>query len=71
MVDDLATRSDGAHQDPGGAPGEGLLARIGKYEIMKVIGEGGFGRVFLGHDPDTGRRVAVKVPRRALTTREG
>ena len=31
----------------------------------------GFGRVFLGHDPDTGRRVAVKVPRRALTTREG
>ena len=66
MVDEPATRSEGARPNPSSSPADqGLPARIGKYEIIQVIGEGGYGRVFLGHDPDTSRRVAVKVPRRS------
>lgn len=36
-------------------------ARIGKYEITDVIGEGGMGAVYKGTDPRIGRTVAIKV----------
>lgn len=36
-------------------------ARIGKYEIIKEIGKGTTGDVYLSHDPYYGRDVAVKV----------
>ena len=41
--------------------GNALPERIGKYEIRKELGRGGFGQVFLGFDPTVGRLVAVKV----------
>lgn len=34
---------------------------IGKYEIVRVIGSGGFGTVYEGRDPFIKRRVAVKT----------
>lgn len=34
---------------------------IGKYEILRVIGSGGFGTVYEGRDPFIKRRVAVKT----------
>ena len=37
--------------------------QIGRYEIIKRLGKGGFGNVFLAKDPELHRKVAIKVPR--------
>lgn len=39
--------------------------RIGRYRIDSLLGKGGFGVVFLGHDPQLNRPVAIKVPHAA------
>ncbi len=40
-----------------------LPARIGRYEVELLLGEGGIGRVFLARDPVLRRQVAIKVVR--------
>ncbi len=37
--------------------------RLGKFELLEVVGQGGFGTVYKAHDPELGRTVAIKVPR--------
>jgi eukaryotic-like serine/threonine-protein kinase len=43
-------------------------ASIGRYRVEGILGKGGFGLVFLAHDHQLRRRVAIKVPHRELTS---
>ncbi len=43
-----------------------LFPNVGRYQIKSVLGRGSFGRVFLAHDDELGRNVAVKIPHKHL-----
>lgn len=40
-----------------------LVEKVGRYVVLKELGRGGFAVVYLAHDPDLGREVALKIPR--------
>ncbi len=56
---ELASR-EGPPAPPGGAPAP---AAFGRYQVCDFRGRGGFGEVYLGHDPQLNRPVAIKVLR--------
>ena len=37
------------------------MGRLGGFRILKILGHGGMGVVFLGEDPKLGRKVAIKA----------
>ncbi len=51
---------DSSQSNDGPSAGQGC---IGRFEIVRELGRGGFGVVFLAHDDLLNRHVALKVPR--------
>ena len=41
---------------------EGDPCKIGRYRVVQRLGVGGFGRVYLAHDDDLDRPLAIKLP---------
>ncbi|MBM4076663.1 MAG: hypothetical protein FJ267_13620, partial [Planctomycetes bacterium] len=53
-----ATPDEGAKSSDKGEKGK---STIGKYKLIKKLGQGGMGEVYLGEDSKLGRRAAIKV----------
>jgi serine/threonine protein kinase/formylglycine-generating enzyme required for sulfatase activity len=70
-VDDPYQTSPEQHQpvSPADFMSHTLPERISRYVVKRILGKGGFGVVYLAHDEQLRRLVAVKVPHPELITR--
>jgi serine/threonine protein kinase len=57
--------------DPWNGSSDGDPSKIGRYRIIRRLGQGGFGRVYIAHDDELDRAVAIKVPNPGRITNPG
>jgi serine/threonine protein kinase len=69
VIDPQQTVDEPGREHGAAVPVESTPTQIGRYRIEKVIGMGGFGVVYLAHDDQLSRPVAIKVPHRKLVDR--
>jgi serine/threonine protein kinase len=61
-VDESSAGVPQPHVQPIGENQVAIPQHIGRYQVHRFLGGGGFGRVYLAHDPQLNRYVAIKVP---------
>jgi serine/threonine protein kinase len=54
-----------------GPQADDLPKNIDRYKVVKILGKGGFGLVYLAHDEKLSRPVAIKVPHADLVAQAG
>jgi|GEM_PF-1184430 len=74
---ELETQGEEGYSNPDGENGRGHnlsekrpstsrnanIGKLARFELLSVLGRGGFGQVYLAQDPLLDRQVALKVPR--------
>ena len=70
-LDPLMTASDDERPAGAATPAAAspLPVHVGRYRVERLLGAGGFGLVYLAHDDQLQRLVAIKVPHRKLVER--
>jgi serine/threonine-protein kinase len=63
-VERTAVYHPGDPPPPGAPADDPVPPTVGRFEVRRVLGQGGFGTVYLGFDPGLHREVAIKVPSR-------
>ncbi len=59
-----------AYTDMPPEPEEPKFEKVGHFDLIRPMGSGGFGTVWMARDSELDRIVAVKLPRRGSLTRE-
>jgi serine/threonine protein kinase len=65
-VSQSCTQEDSVFLPPAPGPEYPVGHQLGRYMIVGLIGQGGFGRIYAAHDKDLDRVVALKVLSRPL-----
>src|ERR1700722_20127229 len=70
IKDSDSTIDQGSSAGTTGPAPAGEPTQIGRYRVIRLLGRGGFGGVYLAHDDDLDRPVAIKVPNPQRITRD-